>query len=135
MFLREFTSDVKEADIMSAFKDFFPIAMHELKITKLPKIRLTKHVAEHDQPTFGRFSEQDNDILIGIANRHVLDILRTLAHELVHYKQGIEHQLESPHSGDTGSPQENEAHAVAGVIMRHFNKKYPHYFKTKPLEL
>ncbi len=134
MFIREFT-EYKEADVMAAFRDFFPIAMQELKISKLPKIRLTKQVESQDQPTFGRFSEQDNDIIIGISNRHVIDILRTLAHELVHFKQGLEHQLESPHSGDTGSPQENEAHAVAGVIMRHFNKKYPHYFRTKPLEL
>ena len=53
-----------------------------------------------------------------------LDVLRTLAHELTHYKQYLKKQLNKD-SGKTGSPQENEAHAKAGIIMRHFNKLYP----------
>jgi Zn-dependent peptidase ImmA (M78 family) len=57
-------------------------------------------------------------------NRHPNDILRTIAHELVHYKQDTEHRLE-PDSGTTGSPEENQANAVAGIVMRHFNKQYP----------
>ena len=36
-------------------------------------------------------------------------------------------------SGKTGSPEENQAHEIAGVIMRNFNKKYPEYLKSKPL--
>ena len=40
-----------------------------------------------------------------------------------------------PGAGETGSPIENEAHWVAGIIMRHFNKKYPDAIKSKPLEL
>ena len=40
-----------------------------------------------------------------------------------------------PGSGETGSPIENEAHVIAGIIMRHFNKKYPEAVLSKPLEL
>ena len=36
-------------------------------------------------------------------------------------------------AGDTGSPEENEANAMAGVIMRHFNKRYPEYLSIKPI--
>jgi hypothetical protein len=126
--------DIGEHDIMKAFRDFLPIAMHVLKIDKLPRIKLSKQVDDSDQPTFGRFINDTMIIEVGIANRHILDILRTLAHELTHFKQFINHRI-GPHSGDTGSPEENEAHAVAGVIMRFFNKKHPHYFADKPLEL
>ena len=89
-----------------------------------------------DQPTFGRFSHGGTDatIELNIANRHPVDILRTLAHELVHYKQLVNKQL-GQNSGDTGSPAENEAHVVAGVIMRHFDKQYPDYLKSKSISI
>lgn len=123
-----------QPDLMQAFRDFFPIAMQELKLDKLPKIKLEKIVEDPDQPTFGRFVNDDLVIHLGLANRHPIDILRTLAHELVHYKQTITGNM--PHDGGhTGSPQENEAHVIAGIIMRHFNKKHPHYFKDKPLDI
>lgn len=121
-------------DLIKAFEDFFPIVMKELGIDKLPKIKLEKIIQDSEQPTFGRFENDSQIIYLGIANRHVLDILRTLAHELVHYKQQVSGDLDV-YAGDTGSPQENEANEVAGVIMRQFNKKYPHYFQTKPLTL
>jgi pyrimidine deaminase RibD-like protein len=119
---------------MSAFKDFLPIAMRELDIKKLPPIRLLKQVPAGDQPTFGKFNNQDNVIHLGIAERHPIDILRTLAHELVHYKQNTEHQLAAG-SGATGSPEENQAHEVAGVVMRDFNKLHPEYFAASAVEL
>lgn len=116
------------------FKDFFPIAMKVLEIDKLPKINLVMQVNDTEQPTFGRFDNNNLTIDLGMANRHPIDILRTLAHELVHFRQHLNGQLK-PNSGETGSPEENEAHEVAGVIMRHFNKAHRHYFHSKPLEL
>jgi len=49
------------------------------------------------------------------------DILRTLAHELVHRKQEEDGRL-TPTSGETGSPIEDEANAMAGVLLRNFGK-------------
>jgi hypothetical protein len=51
--------------------------------------------------------------------------MRTLAHELVHWKQR-ESGLEL--DGSDGSETEDQANAVAGVIMRKFGKMYPEYF-------
>lgn len=123
-----------QPNLMKALEDFLPIAMKELGINKLPKIKLEKIVKDPQQPTFGRFVNNEEIIYLGIANRHTLDILRTLAHELVHFKQHGEGRLNNK-SGETGSPEENEAHIVAGVIMRYFNKAYPEYFKDSPLEI
>jgi pyrimidine deaminase RibD-like protein len=124
----------EQPDLMSAFRDFLPIAMRELDIDKLPPIRLLKQVPAGDQPTFGKFNNQENVIHLGIAERHPIDILRTLAHELVHYKQNTEHQLAAG-SGKTGSPEENQAHEIAGVVMRDFNKSHPEYFAASAVEL
>jgi hypothetical protein len=91
-------------------------------------------VEDTHQPTFGRFDNSALNIDLGMANRHPIDILRTLAHELVHFKQYLDDEL-GPDAGETGSPQENQAHELAGVIMRHFNKQHRHYFHSKPLGL
>ena len=114
------------------FKKFLPIAMHYLKLDSLPTMKFEKTIHDQQQPTFGKFDNESNVLHVALANRHPNDILRTIAHELQHYKQGTEHRLE-PDSGETGSPIENEAHAMAGIVMRHFNKKYPQYLSSKPM--
>ncbi len=121
-------------DFPDALRKFLPIAMQEIGIDKLPRIKLLKRVPDEEQPTFGRYENQKNIIYLGIQNRHILDIFRTLAHELVHFKQDIDGVL-TPQSGDTGSPHENQAHEVAGIIMRKFNKLYPDYFNEPGISI
>jgi hypothetical protein len=58
------------------------------------------------------------------------DILRTLAHELVHHMQNGKGELNSD-SGEDGSPTENEANATAGLIMRKFGRENPEIFESK----
>ena len=62
------------------------------------------------------------------ANRNLADVLRTLAHELVHEKQKIEGRLHAG-AGDDGTDIENEANAEAAVIMRKFGKANPIIFE------
>ena len=108
--------------------------MHALALKKLPKIKLEKIIIDHEQPTFGKYDDGEQIIYLAIENRHALDILRTLAHELIHFKQNTEHRLDH-NSGGTGSEIENEANAQAAIIMRHFNKKYPEFFKDSAVDL
>jgi len=56
------------------------------------------------------------------------DILRTLAHELVHRKQNELDPL-GKEDGKTGSPVENEANAAAGVLLRKFGEYRPEIFE------
>jgi Zn-dependent peptidase ImmA (M78 family) len=121
-----------KSTLMDALRDFLPMAMKHLEIFVLPSIELEKNITDAEHPTFGRFVNEENKIYLSIKNRHPVDIIRTLAHELVHYKQGTEHNL-GPDSGETGSPIENEAHAEAGIMMRQFNAAYPEYLKAKPI--
>ncbi len=126
----------KSPDLISAFRDFLPIAMEVLELKTLPKIKLEKQLETDEQPSFGRFvhNEEHSEIEIAIANRHPIDIIRTLAHELVHYKQYTEKRLDHE-SGRTGSPEENEAHVKAGIILRLFDKKFPNYFSSASVVL
>jgi Zn-dependent peptidase ImmA (M78 family) len=117
-------------DLNTIISEVLPIIKHKLQLTKLPTIRLVMQINSGDQPTFGRYQDETDTLEVVKQNRHPVDILRTLAHELVHYKQDIQNRL-GPRSGDTGSEIEDEANAMAGVIMRHINKKYPHYLKLE----
>jgi len=125
-----------EPTLIDAIRDFLPIAVDYLKLEKLPKIDFDKDVvSKHDQPTFGVYHHDTDHKLIqlDIEERHPIDIIRTLAHELVHYKQDLEGRL-NKNSWKTGSPTENEAHKKAGIMMREFDKKYPQYLKSQAVE-
>jgi hypothetical protein len=100
---------------------FISFAAKHLKLTKMPKIRLVGH-AEDSKRTFGH--SIDNEIVVRSIGRHPNDVMRTLAHEMVHFKHG-----------NTGTSQEREdmANAIAGRIMRLYNTKYPNTFKNKPI--
>ena len=74
-----------------------------------------------DKRTFGFFDPHNKKIWIYVKNRNMADILRTLAHELVHRKQEEDGRLD-PTSGQTGSPIEDEANSMAGVLLRNFGK-------------
>jgi hypothetical protein len=95
-------------------------------------MKFLAHIGHHEQPTFGMYVEGENVLYVALSNRHPIDILRTIAHELTHYKQDTDHKL-NDESGFTGSPEENEANSMAGIVMRHFNKQYPEYLSTKPI--
>jgi cytidyltransferase-like protein len=78
--------------------------------------------------SFGYFSPNDNKIWVYCANRNMADILRTLAHELVHRKQDEDGRI-SYESGKTGSEIENEANAMAGILLRDFGKQHEEIYQ------
>lgn len=118
--------------LIDALRDFLPIAVKNLKLDHIPKIKLVKSIPDANVPTFGRFVNEEKIITVVVANRNPVDILRTLAHEMVHYAQGEQHRLDGD-SWHTGSPIENEAHEVAGIIMREFDKQFPEYLSADPV--
>jgi hypothetical protein len=129
----EFLIESEQKDnFLEMFKKFLPLAMQVIGIKRLPKMVFLYNIDDNDQPTFGQYDNNEKALYVTLSNRHPNDILRTIAHELTHYKQDTEHQLHDD-SGKTGSPEENEANATAGVVMRHFNKKYPQYLTGRPI--
>lgn len=81
---------------------------------------------------FGEISSK-NVIYISIINRHPMDILRTVAHEYVHYKQYMEKSIHH-RSSNAGSPTENQANAKAGELMRKYGQLYPELFELSSLK-
>jgi len=120
--------------VIKDFGKFLKLCMEELDLPKLPKIKWITDGSHHKKfHSFGSFHNDDQVLYIEITDRHPIDIMRTTAHELVHYKQYLENRIK-PNSGETGSDIENEANAVAGIIMRHFDGANPKAFELKPLD-
>jgi hypothetical protein len=125
MFLNE--EPKSDEDILTDFVEF---CVAELTIEQMPRVRLRKDPqwpVRHK--TFGRYNDNEKMLEVAWGQRHIMDVLRTVAHELTH-----KHQHERDGSdmgsdaGETGSPYENEANARAGVLMRNYAKLHPEHF-------
>jgi hypothetical protein len=116
-------------------KEFMKHVMKELKLDSLPNIKLSNKSEDAvSRKSWGGYSTGDQSIEIVIAKRHPADIFRTLAHELVHYKQDVTGRL-NPGDGKTGSDIENEANSRAAIIMRNFAEAKPNLFEHLVTEL
>ena len=122
----------EDTDVNSVAQEFVKFAADRLKFQQLPHIDFVDHVAGAEHPTFGMYDSNTDTISIGTSDRHVMDIMRTLAHELVHHKQR-ETKPESQLDGGTASQDENQANSVAGTLMREFADQHPEYFGGEQL--
>jgi len=68
-------------------------------------------------------SNQEGIIKVLDDGRMFIDILRTLAHEWVHEHQ---HQFDRKKGNqDIGGPDEDEANAESGRLLKQYNKEFP----------
>ena len=123
-----------ENDIDIVLSRFFNNCIDFLGIENAPEMVL-HHNTDWSESTgsFGQFDPDNNLLHLATSGRHVLDILRTMAHELTHCRQN-ELQTLPDDAGGTGSPWEDEANAMAGRIMRHWADKHPEMFRDVSLE-
>ena len=95
----------------------------------MPEIKISYDEKEApSMKSFGKYTPETNELRVVAVNRNLADVLRTLAHELIHHMQRLKGAL-GQNSNDTGSEQENEANALAGVYMREFGAKNPIIFE------
>jgi hypothetical protein len=128
------TEGMSKKDTFAILHEFVRFAAEDLGLKSLPKFDFafdTKRSLQHK--SFGGYQPGGEHITITVLNRHIMDVCRTLAHELVHYSQDLKKELEDDEAGATGSPQENEANARAAVIMRNWGKKHPNYFDQESI--
>jgi predicted GNAT family acetyltransferase len=108
------------ADFVNFAKEFLGIADDikiELAFERTPDLKTTAYYS-----TLGK-------LVVYAKDRAIVDICRSIAHELVHHKQNLEGRLvNAVKDGEDGSPIENEANAVAGVIIRKYGKLHPEIY-------
>jgi hypothetical protein len=103
-------------------EDFIQFTKNKLNINQLPTIRfLNDREWATEKRSFGQYDPNQKHLDVYIGNRNLADILRTLCHELVHHRQNELGKLYN-NAGETGSNIENQANALAGIMMRDYGK-------------
>jgi len=118
-----------ESNTDNTIADFIDFASKALDLQKVPKITFSDDEQLAKQiHSLGAYQPKTDELLVIRGPRLTADILRTLAHELVHRKQNELTPL-NKEDGKTGSPVENEANAAAGVLLRKFGEYRPEIFE------
>ena len=105
-------------------KDFFELLQSELSLKNDVKILLSKN--RQDGMTTG--VRRNNEMVVLVGGRMLIDVLRTIAHEWVHeyqvQKMGVP---EDEPIQDIGGPIENMASILGSIYMKKFQKLFPNY--------
>ena len=79
--------------------------------------------------TLASYDINDNEVKVLGKNRSLPDIIRSVAHELVHHKQNERGELTGrEEEGADGSPWEDQANALAGELVRKYGRENPEIY-------
>jgi hypothetical protein len=108
-------------ELTTVDRGFISFCIQELEIQTSPKIRIgDDHSRAQEVRAMGYYRPKDNLIWVLRGKRVPADWYRTLAHELVHWRQ---RELGQEMDGSDGSELENEANSKAGVLLREFGRR------------
>lgn len=108
---------------------FVDWAARRLHLKTLPKIELSTDTQEaQDNHHTGSHMTDSNHVWVYISNRNLVDILRTVFHELVHCRQG-ELNMIKPGDSYPGSPIEAMADMLAGKYIKIYGEQNHHIFQ------
>lgn len=108
--------------VFDQLQDFIEFAAKELGLEEIPTI----YFAGKKENKYNAFGHAKGDeVHVRVTDRHPGDIMRTIAHELVHYLRNTQNESVA---------HEDDANALAGRLMRKYNIKNPKIFKMKPVE-
>jgi hypothetical protein len=107
--------------------DFIEFGKKELSLGNGFRVNLTDN--GDDIETLANYDAMDGEINVLTKDRATPDIIRSIAHEMVHHKQNERGDLRgNPEEGEEGSHWEDEANAKAGELVRLFGKQYPEIY-------
>ena len=108
---------------------FIKFVIKEIDIKSTFSIELSEDKQKFK--TFAYYEPSSNKIAIYIKDRSIADVLRSIAHELVHHKQNQQNKLKVSHPDvgvfDTNcninkDDIENQANAIAGSLIKKYGK-------------
>lgn len=119
----------KNLDLNQEVKKFAQWAKQRLHIKGNPEFELSNDTRDaQDQHHTGSHTEGSNIVWVYVKNRNLVDILRTVFHELVHVRQS-ELGMIKPNSSYPGSPIESMADMLAGKYIKIYGEKNHHIFQ------
>lgn len=114
-----------------AIVKFIKFVNDELSLDQPFKVKLVTQ-RDNDLRTYAYYNPSNGDVKVYCRDRGLADVLRSIAHELIHHHQNQMGKLEEP-TQDIGGEIEDEANSVAGQLVKKFgyaNPKLAIYAKT-----
>lgn len=123
-----YTGVIGRLDLMEdKIDDFVDFVSGDLELDDNFTVDITND--SDDVETLASYDINDNEVTVLGKNRSLPDIIRSVAHELVHHKQNERGELTGrQEEGEDGSPWEDEANSKAGEIVRKFGKENPEIY-------
>jgi len=120
---------VDNTENLDQIRDFVQWAIKTLNVQKpYPKIKLSTDTKDAQVNHRTGMHTDDGHILVYIKNRNLVDIFRTLFHELVHERQDQLNMI-GPDDSYPGSPIEAMADMMAGKYIKIYGKEHPEIFQ------
>lgn len=103
---------------------FVKFVKNELELENVPTISVQNHRDGLKTTANYDYTKENKVIKVCSKNRALVDVMRSIAHELVHHKQFEQGRLEVK-PPDIGGEIEDEANAKAGQYIKMFAKEDP----------
>lgn len=124
----EQVSRLSRAEREEIIHDFVKFVMKKLHITIPVDIEFSYDKQEaQDEHHTGSYNKQAGKIWVYMNNRNLVDILRTISHELEHVKQAQDGRL--PNKTLPNGKTEAEAASVAGWLIKLYGGKHHEIFE------
>jgi uncharacterized protein YjaZ len=122
-------TDTTDVDIEQEVDKFVNWISGKLNLQTKPQIELSYDTedAQTNHHT-GSHVDKSNKVWVYVKNRNLVDILRTVAHELTHVRQG-ELNMIQPGDSYPGSPIELLADMFAGKMIKIYGEQNHHIFQ------
>ena len=104
--------------------DFAKFVREELEIKSPPQIAIQNGRGKLKTTANYDYDAEEKVIRVNSKNRMLVDVMRSLAHEMVHHKQYEQGRLKVK-PPDIGGEIEDEANAKAGQFIKLYAKKDP----------
>ena len=110
-------------------QEFTKFVKEQLELKTVPTISIQNGRGELKTTANYDYTKKNKIIKINGHKRALVDVMRSLAHELVHHKQFERGDLEVK-PPDIGGPIEDEANAKAGQFIKMFSKIDPNIYNV-----
>lgn len=119
-------NDLKYNDFqVGVIREFVRMVIKELGITEYFDLVLTTDREKYGIKTTAYYMRKKKLVVIYAKGRMIGDVMRSTAHELVHHLQYFEDRVpDNPQ--DVGGEIEDEANALAGMLVKLFIKEHPY---------
>ena len=108
----------------ATINDFVQFASRKLGLRNAPNVVVVP--SRENGMTTACYSPSDGSVKVLGGNRATFDVCRSIAHELVHQMQD---ESGDELDGETGSPCEDEANALAGRLIRMYGRENEAFYE------